>query len=86
MNKLKIITRDCEEEAEANRRRAIAEQEEIDKAIREAGNATRHITAEALNQLDDSPKKRAKLDKVAPTEVEGGSPKRLKEVDEFQLD
>eukprot|EP00971_Amphidinium_carterae_P109115 2160608-Amphidinium_carterae.1 len=47
MNKLKIMTKDCEEEAEANRRRAIAEQEEIDKVIREAGNATRHITADA---------------------------------------
>eukprot|EP00971_Amphidinium_carterae_P158091 3133677-Amphidinium_carterae.1 len=40
MNKLKIIARDCEEEAEANRRRAIAEQEAIDQTIREAGNAT----------------------------------------------
>eukprot|EP00971_Amphidinium_carterae_P229952 4563703-Amphidinium_carterae.1 len=70
MNKLKIITRDCEEEAEANRLRAIAEQEEIDKAVRAAGNATRHITAEALNLLDDAPKKRAKLDKGTPTIVE----------------
>eukprot|EP00971_Amphidinium_carterae_P322168 6403862-Amphidinium_carterae.1 len=61
------MTRDCEEEAEANHRRAIAEQEEIDKAIREAGNATRHITADALTQLDDGRKKRAKLDKGTPT-------------------
>eukprot|EP00971_Amphidinium_carterae_P126503 2506041-Amphidinium_carterae.1 len=59
MNKLKTITRDCEEEAEANRRQAIAEQEAIEQTFREAGNATRRITAEALSQLDDNPKKRS---------------------------
>eukprot|EP00971_Amphidinium_carterae_P103090 2040627-Amphidinium_carterae.1 len=36
MNKLKLITCDCEEEAEANRLRAIAEQDAIEKAVREA--------------------------------------------------
>eukprot|EP00971_Amphidinium_carterae_P198392 3937442-Amphidinium_carterae.2 len=87
MNKLKTITRNCEEEAEANRRRAIAEQEALEQTVREAGNATRHITAEALSQLeDDNPKKRSKMDEEVRSEVEGGSPKRLKEVDEFMLD
>eukprot|EP00971_Amphidinium_carterae_P162652 3224700-Amphidinium_carterae.1 len=87
MNKLMLLTRDCEEEAEANRLRAIAEQDAIEKAVREAGNATRHITAEALDQLeDDNPKKRSKMDEDVRSEVEGGSPKRLKEVDEFMLD
>eukprot|EP00971_Amphidinium_carterae_P046377 912985-Amphidinium_carterae.1 len=86
MNKLRIISCDCEEEAESNRRRAIAEQEAIEQTAREAGNATRHITAEALRQLDDNPKKRSKLDAKVRSEVEGGPPKRLKEVDEFQMD
>eukprot|EP00971_Amphidinium_carterae_P184589 3664839-Amphidinium_carterae.1 len=50
MNKLRIITRDCEEEAEANRLRAIAEQEAIEQTV-------------ALSQLeDDNPKKRSKMD------------------------
>eukprot|EP00971_Amphidinium_carterae_P168697 3342361-Amphidinium_carterae.1 len=86
MNKLKIITCNCKEEAEANRRRAIAEQEAVEQTVREAGNATRHITAEALSQLDDNPKKRSKLDVEVCSEVEGGSSNRLKEVDKFLLD
>eukprot|EP00971_Amphidinium_carterae_P089462 1770761-Amphidinium_carterae.1 len=85
MNKLKIICRDYEEEVEANRRRVVLEQAEIEQTVREA-NATRHITAEALSHLDDNPKKRAKLNQGPPTEVEIGSPKRMKDVDEFQVD
>eukprot|EP00971_Amphidinium_carterae_P231915 4602536-Amphidinium_carterae.1 len=62
MNKLRIITRDCEKEAEANRLRAIAEQDTIEQTVPEVGNATRHITAEAFSQLeDDNPKKRSKM-------------------------
>eukprot|EP00971_Amphidinium_carterae_P293607 5829128-Amphidinium_carterae.1 len=70
LGKLKIMTRDCEEEAEANCRRAIAEQEAIDQAILAAGNATRHIIADALSQLEDDTKKRAKTPRGAPTVVE----------------
>eukprot|EP00971_Amphidinium_carterae_P339095 6476710-Amphidinium_carterae.1 len=76
MNKLKIISRERDEEVEANRRRVAIEQAEIEQAVRDA-NATRHITAEALSHLDDNPKKRAKLDQGTPTEVEVGSPKRM---------
>eukprot|EP00971_Amphidinium_carterae_P283772 5633860-Amphidinium_carterae.1 len=85
MNKLKIISRERDEEVEANRRRVAIEQAEIEQAVRNA-NATRHITAEVLSLLDDNPKKRAKLDQGPPTEGEVGSPKRMKDVDEFQVD
>eukprot|EP00971_Amphidinium_carterae_P005066 101367-Amphidinium_carterae.1 len=84
MNKLRIITCDCEEEAKANRLRAISEQKAIERTVLEAGNATCYITAEALSQLeDDNPKKRSKTNDDVYSKVEGGSSKRLKEVDEL---
>eukprot|EP00971_Amphidinium_carterae_P253370 5030523-Amphidinium_carterae.1 len=72
MNKLRIITCDCEEEAEANLLRAIAEQKAIERTVLEAGNATCHITVEALSQLeDDNSKKRSKTNGDVNFKVEG---------------
>eukprot|EP00971_Amphidinium_carterae_P247890 4922629-Amphidinium_carterae.1 len=80
MKKLRIITYDCKEEAEANRFQAIAEQEAIERTVREVGNSTCHITPEALSQLEgDNSKKRFKMNDDVRFEVEGGSSKRLKE-------
>eukprot|EP00971_Amphidinium_carterae_P104971 2078711-Amphidinium_carterae.1 len=79
------MTRDHEEEVEANRRRAKAEQEAIDQAVLDAGNSSRNITAAALSQLEDDTQNHA-VPKGAPTVNEGGSPKRIDEVDEYALD
>eukprot|EP00971_Amphidinium_carterae_P047869 942817-Amphidinium_carterae.2 len=86
LGKLKIMSRDCEEEQEANRRRAVAEQEAIEQALLDADNASRHITAAALSQLEGAESKPARVSKGAPTIHGGGSPKRMDEVDEFSLD
>eukprot|EP00971_Amphidinium_carterae_P170739 3383810-Amphidinium_carterae.1 len=67
LGKLKIMTRDCEEEQEASRRRAVDEQEAIEQALLEHGNASRHITADALRQLQDDTPKRVQVHRGAPT-------------------
>eukprot|EP00971_Amphidinium_carterae_P238897 4742240-Amphidinium_carterae.3 len=85
LGKLKIMTRDCEEEQAANRRRAAAEQEAIEQALLEHGNASRHITADALRQLQDDTSERARIPKGAPTVNEGGSPKVWKKLMNLHL-
>eukprot|EP00971_Amphidinium_carterae_P172829 3425918-Amphidinium_carterae.3 len=51
LGKLQIMLKDREEEMEAIRKRASDEEDAIAESLREAENASRHITAEALSQL-----------------------------------
>eukprot|EP00971_Amphidinium_carterae_P199444 3958193-Amphidinium_carterae.1 len=82
LDKLKILTKERDEEVEANRRRAAAEQAAIEQSLRDAEHATRHITAVALSHLDDGTQKSADDHDGAATVVADGSPRHLEDVDE----
>eukprot|EP00971_Amphidinium_carterae_P156584 3103876-Amphidinium_carterae.2 len=56
LGKLTHMMRDREEKMETIRRRAIAEEQTIQEQVEAAGNATRLLTADALNTLpNESP-------------------------------